>query len=89
MDPSNDSLCNSVFIMPGILLSQQLNMLFLYAGTPLGDKATEVSQKVATDTAEELKKAAAAYEGDVPGLRTLENLSLHIYTHCFYTIIII
>lgn len=41
--------------------------IILYPGTPLGEKATEISQKVATDTAEELKKAAAAYEGDIPG----------------------
>ena len=28
---------------------------------------TEVTQKVATDTAEELKKAAAAMDRDIPG----------------------
>ena len=39
----------------------------LLQGTPLGDKAMEVAQKVATDTAEELKKSAAALDSDVPG----------------------
>lgn len=38
-------------------------------GTPLGDKTTEVAQKVATDTAEGLKKAAAALDRDIPGKR--------------------
>ena len=37
------------------------------AGTPLGEKAIEVAQKVATNTAEDLKRAAAAYEGELPG----------------------
>ena len=37
-------------------------------GTPLGEKTIEIAHKVATDTAEELKKAAASYEGqDLPG----------------------
>ena len=36
-------------------------------GTPLGDKTMEVAQKVATDTAEELKKSAAALDREIPG----------------------
>ena len=36
-------------------------------GTPLGDKTIEVAQKVATDTAEELKKSAAALDREIPG----------------------
>lgn len=45
-------------------------MYFLYLGTPLGEKVTEVAEKVATDTAEELKKTAALHEGEFPGKDT-------------------
>ena len=41
--------------------------MYVYKGTPLGDKTMEVAQKVATDTAEELKKSAAALDREVPG----------------------
>ena len=40
----------------------------------MGEKAMEVAEKVATDTAEELKRAAAEYEGELPG--TLQHLFL-------------
>ena len=41
--------------------------LCVYPGTPLGDKTMEVAQKVATGTAEELKKSAAALDREIPG----------------------
>lgn len=41
--------------------------LFPCVGTPLGEKTMEIAQKVATDTAEELKKSAAALDGEIPG----------------------
>ena len=33
----------------------------------MGSKVTKVAEKVATDTAEDLKKAAGTFEGDIPG----------------------
>ena len=38
----------------------------------------EVAQKVATDTAEELKKSAAALDREVPG-KQHEHLNVHVY----------
>ena len=34
----------------------------------MGSKVTEVSEKVATDTADDLKQAAGTFEGDIPGI---------------------
>ena len=36
-------------------------------GTSVGSKVTAVAEKVATDTAEDLKQAAGSFEGDIPG----------------------
>ena len=54
---------------------------FLYnaLGTPLGDKTMEIAQKVATDTAEELKKSAAALDGEIPGNLVYINLCSSCY----------
>lgn len=53
--------------------------MYVYEGTPLGDKTLEVAQKVATDTAEELKKSAAALDREVPGKH--HDLYLNIIIH--------
>jgi hypothetical protein len=42
----------------------------------------EVAQKVATDTAEELKKSAAALDREVPGKH-------HEHLQCVYSIILL
>ena len=51
--------------------------VYIYEGTPLGDKTMEVAQKVATDTAEELKKSAAALDREVPG-KQREHLNVYL-----------
>ena len=38
-----------------------------FLGTPLGEKTMEVAETVAMDTAEELKRTAATYSGELPG----------------------
>ena len=43
-----------------------LHPLF-FPGTPLGEKTMEVAETVAMDTAEELKRTAATYSGELPG----------------------
>ena len=41
----------------------------------MGSKVTKVAEKVATDTAEDLRKAAGSFEGAIPGEHT------HTHTH--------
>ena len=41
----------------------------LIVGTSVGSKVTAVAEKVATDTAEDLKQAAGSFEGDIPGIQ--------------------
>ena len=56
----------------------------VYQGTPLGDKTMEVAQKVATDTAEELKKSAAALDREIPGKRRAAQnteIAYHVYSY--------
>ena len=36
----------------------------------MGSKVTKVAEKVATDTAEDLRKAAGSFEGAIPGEHT-------------------
>ena len=45
------------------------------SGTPLGETTLEVAEKVATDTAEELKRAEAAAVGELPGRRTVVHVT--------------
>lgn len=52
--------CNSIAFMGTI------NMIIL--ATPLGAKTMEISEKVATDSAEELKKFSADFDGSLPGI---------------------
>ena len=37
-------------------------------GTSVGSKVTKVAERVATDTAEDLRKAAGSFEGVIPGM---------------------
>ena len=50
-------------------LSPTLHLYFAssFPGTPLGEKTMEVAETVAMDTAEELKRTAATYSGELPG----------------------
>ena len=51
----------------------------LITGTSVGSKVTEVAEKVAMDTAEDLKQAAGSFEGDIPGtVKPLQNGQLVI-----------
>ena len=43
-------------------------IMCMIIATPLGAKAMEIAEKVATDSAEELKKASAEYDGSLPGM---------------------
>ena len=48
-------------------VQEEIRMDYFPAGTPLGQKVMDVAQKVATNTAEELKRAAAENEEELPG----------------------
>ena len=56
----------------------------VYQGTPLGDKTMEVAQKVATDTADELKKSAAALDREIPGKHRVQLKTLKLPTMCIH-----
>ncbi|KAL5457010.1 hypothetical protein EMCRGX_G034243 [Ephydatia muelleri] len=60
------AIIGGLYIEYGAILSVDL------AGTPLGDKATEVAVKVVTDTAEELKRLAATADKEWPDLVWLQ-----------------
>ena len=47
----------------------------------MGAKVREVAEKVATDTAEDLKKAAGAFEGDIPGMTHYRETQHSTCTH--------
>ena len=47
-------------------------MPVLFTGTPLGDKAIEIASKVATDTAEDLKRQAEEIDYEPTELEWLE-----------------
>ena len=63
-----------LFLSPFLIFSlslspthpSSLHPLF-FPGTPLGEKTMEVAETVAMDTAEELKRTAATYSGELPG----------------------
>ena len=45
----------------------------------MGSKVTEVAEKVAMDTADDLKQAAGTFEGDIPGIVAMTySTNLHI-----------
>ena len=53
-------------------LLQLMSSIQLTVGTSVGSKVTAVAEKVATDTAEDLKQAAGSFEGDIPGTHYLQ-----------------
>ena len=44
----------------------------------MGSKVTKVAEKVATDTAEDLRKAAGSFEGAIPGKPLVINIISYI-----------
>ena len=64
-------LCLPPFLPPSFsslpFSLSQLSSPSSFPGTPLGEKTMEVAETVAMDTAEELKRTAATYSGELPG----------------------
>ena len=56
----------------------------LIAGTSVGSKVTAVAEKVATDTAEDLKQAAGSFEGDIPGIQPLYHREAMLLSMLYY-----
>ena len=52
------------------VMGRILDQVVLYIATPLGAKAMEISEKVATDSAEELKKFSADFDGSLPSMHS-------------------